>query len=198
MSQQYEADRSKQTVIERGDRGVPIAVEADVVVCGGGPAGIAAALAAARENTQVILVERNGFLGGTATAGLMGMFCLPYRLMSGISKEVVDQLLENDAAVEVESLDPFDPEELKHILMDMLEHEQIDVRLYVTGVEPIIFDGTMGGVIVESKSGKQAIPGKVVIGSSDMVPGKSNPVLGTARLKLIWLQQNPKRPLSAA
>ena len=53
---------------------IPIVGEADVVVAGGGPGGILAALAAARTGARTLLIERYGFLGGMATAGLMTSF----------------------------------------------------------------------------------------------------------------------------
>ena len=58
-------------VLER-ERSIPEIDEADVVVCGGGPAGFIAAVAAARLGAKTVLVEKNGFLGGMATAGLVG------------------------------------------------------------------------------------------------------------------------------
>ena len=52
-------------------REIPVVAEADVVVCGGGPGGLPAAIAAARHGAKVVLIERYGFLGGLATAGLV-------------------------------------------------------------------------------------------------------------------------------
>ena len=52
-------------------RNIPIIEEADVVVCGGGPAGIVASVAASRSGARTLLVERYGFLGGMLTAGLV-------------------------------------------------------------------------------------------------------------------------------
>ena len=58
------------TVVEPSRR-VPVVAAADVVVCGGGPGGFAAAIAAARHGARTVLIERYGFLGGLATAGLV-------------------------------------------------------------------------------------------------------------------------------
>ena len=57
------------------DSGYPMYDEADVLVCGGGPAGVAAAETAARRGQKTLLVERLGFLGGAAVAGYSGTFC---------------------------------------------------------------------------------------------------------------------------
>ena len=70
--------------------------EFDVIVCGGGSAGICAAIAAAREGARVLLVERNGFLGGTATFGLVifGMYGPEdQRLVDGIPEEIIQEMV---------------------------------------------------------------------------------------------------------
>ena len=62
------------TVIQEPGRRLPIAGRHDVLVCGGGSAGLAAALAASRSGASTLLVELNGFLGGIATAALVSEF----------------------------------------------------------------------------------------------------------------------------
>jgi len=68
----------------------------DVVVCGGGPAGIAASVAAARTGAEVLLIERYGFLGGMATAGLVNPFMTFFagseQIVQGIFQEIIDRL----------------------------------------------------------------------------------------------------------
>ena len=61
---------TKHTVTEPA-REIPVIVDADVVICGGGPGGFPAAIAAARHGAKTVLIERYGFLGGLATAGLV-------------------------------------------------------------------------------------------------------------------------------
>lgn len=79
--------------------------ECDVLVIGGGVGGFPAAVNAARKGASVILAEKNGFLGGTATAGLIGTFMTCYdakgnkRLIKGFYKEFVDKLVEVNGAV---------------------------------------------------------------------------------------------------
>ena len=58
-----------ETIVE-GRREIPVRGEYDVIVCGGGLGGTAAATAAARAGARTLLIERNGFLGGVATAGM--------------------------------------------------------------------------------------------------------------------------------
>ena len=80
-------------------RDLEVKGEYDVLVAGGGPAGLAAALAAAREGARTLLVERHGFLGGMGTAGLVGSFCGFYTtgrekktIIGGIGARVIDRL----------------------------------------------------------------------------------------------------------
>ena len=60
----------QRTIIEP-ERAIPVLDEVDVLVAGAGTAGVAAAVSAAREGARTVLIERQGFLGGVASAGLM-------------------------------------------------------------------------------------------------------------------------------
>lgn len=75
---------------------VPVLGEADVLVCGGGPAGFIAAVAAARNGARTILLERYGFLGGMASAGMVqpiyGYFARHLQIVTGLPQELVDLL----------------------------------------------------------------------------------------------------------
>lgn len=77
---------------------IPVVTGVDVLVVGGGPAGIAAAIAAARAGARTALVERYGFLGGNATAGLVGPFMTSFsddgetQLVKGVFDELVRRM----------------------------------------------------------------------------------------------------------
>src|SRR5262252_4840304 len=81
-------------------RETPVFREYDVVVLGGGPAGITAAVAAARDGAQTLLVERYGFLGGMGTAAGVTNFCGLHanirgefrRVVQGLSRELTDRI----------------------------------------------------------------------------------------------------------
>ena len=79
--------------------------EADVLVIGGGPSGLCAALAAARAGASVTLIEQNGYCGGMATAGLVAPFMTCYdsggntMLIRGLFEEIVNRLVEMGSAI---------------------------------------------------------------------------------------------------
>lgn len=99
----------------------------DVIVIGGGPAGSAAAIASVRNGAKTLLVERYGFLGGTATAAMMCIYAAGFhdgkrRIIKGLFSEIRDRLQATDSIVTSETLnstDPFDPEMYKCVLDQM-------------------------------------------------------------------------------
>src|SRR5579859_5796101 len=84
------------TVIKEGARETPVVAETDVLVVGGGPAGVCAAIAAARSGARVVLTERYPHLGGLASGGqvivLDDMADLHEKTVGGLSDEIVDRL----------------------------------------------------------------------------------------------------------
>src|ERR1700727_2724097 len=94
---------SGETIVEPS-RSTPVYGEFDVVVVGGGPAGIMAASAAARSGCSTLLIERYGFLGGAGTAGGLSTFCglhartygADVRVIRGLADELLDRLVKLD------------------------------------------------------------------------------------------------------
>ena len=121
----------------------------DVLVVGGGNAGCAAALAAARTGARTLLVERYGFLGGTATAAMVGPWMTFHsghdRIIGGIAQEIVERLKAlggspghiHDSSDYVPTITPFDPEILKALLFDVMRESKVDLLLHalVVGTE---------------------------------------------------------------
>lgn len=141
-------------VTEPGRR-TPIAGEVDVVVAGGGPAGIAAALAAARSGAGVKMLETRGCLGGVWTAGLLTwMFEMD---QPGIPLEITQRLDALGARRGVlPSMYSYDPETMKQLLENMCSEAGIGIQLH-TRVAGVIADGErLSAVLTESKSGRQA------------------------------------------
>ncbi len=151
-------------IVEKKRR-IPVSRSADVVVCGGGPAGIGAAIEAARSGARVVLIEHAGFLGGTWTAGLLGVV-LDYENKTGLMAEMMETLKERkwcNTRVWTDELFTFDVERMKLLLDELCIKHNIDVLLYTSVVASVVDKGRITHVITESKSGREAIAGKVFI-----------------------------------
>lgn len=135
---------------------IPVAASCDVLVCGGGPAGFAAAVCAARQGADTVLVEQCGQVGGVATVGLMSHWT--GNTQGGFYEELLDRS-QDDPNMRA----TIDPEKLKTVMLQMLEEAGVSIKLY-TFFSDVIMDGdTVKGIITESKSGRQAILAKCVI-----------------------------------
>ena len=151
------------------ERKTPIAAETDVLVCGGGFAGVAAAVCAARQGVRVLLLERYGFLGGLVTGGLV--ITTP-PLDNGINREIADRLrrqhvyalLQKPGAEMIAlKMHAIDPEVVKFELVEMLREKRIELLLHSLIVGSIVEAGAVKGVLIENKAGRQAILAKSVV-----------------------------------
>jgi len=136
--------------------------EADVIVCGGGPAGVAAAISSARKGAKTILIEQYGVLGGAMTSSLVGII-LDYKNKSGIMKEIVDRLEKSDAQY---SARVYDAELMKVTLDQMCDEAGVGVRLYtrVTGAKVTKRLGkSIEYITTESTSGTEKWYAKIFI-----------------------------------
>ncbi|MCU6794567.1 FAD-dependent oxidoreductase [Paenibacillus sp. WQ 127069] len=159
---------------------VPVVAEPDVLVIGGGPAGIGAAVAAARNGAKVLLVERYGFVGGNLTVAMVNpMFTFHdvngKQVIRGIAGELVDRLVAKtvspghvtDLTFDNASMSPFDPEGMKLVLFELLQEAGVELLLHSTFANAYSDgNGKVTTVIVENKSGRQAICPKLVIDCS--------------------------------
>ncbi|MFP4250604.1 MAG: FAD-dependent oxidoreductase [Armatimonadota bacterium] len=158
-----------QETIRETARELPVVGEVDVLVCGGGPAGTAAAVAAARAGAKTMLLERYGCLGGLATGGLV--IVLPplvrgeHQVIGGIGQETLDRLLEaGEAEYRSErGSSRFDPEGLKRLSDEMCLDAGVLLRLHSWAVGVFGEEGRPEGVIVESKAGREAIRAGVIV-----------------------------------
>jgi len=148
----------------------PVSLSAEVIVCGGGPAGLCAAVAAAQEGADTLLIERYGFLGGMATAGLINPF-MPYytsgeQIIEGLFQQIIDRL---DAAggwshrQDEWARDAFDPEIMKLVAQDMVEEAGVRLRLHTMVVDASSENGHVGQVLLASKSGLEGAEATIFI-----------------------------------
>jgi hypothetical protein len=150
-----------QTTYTEPTREIPVAGRSEVLVVGGGPAGIGAALAAARTGARTTLVEHYGFLGGMWTAGLLNPI-LDYHEKGGIVAELMDRLREAGKLVSGSRAN-FDNEYLKYLLDKMMIDSGIEVRLHRSAVDTIVLENRVYGIVTESKSGREVLLADVVI-----------------------------------
>ena len=153
-------------------RDIPVRAEADVLVVGGGPAGIMAAEAAAGDGLRVMLVESRGFLGGNLTIGLPVLGFLGHKgtqIIKGLPQNFIDRLRARGAASEHRpcknhmSLTIIDEEEAKRTALEIMEEKGVEVLLYVFCTDVVKEGDDVKGVIIESKAGREAILARTVI-----------------------------------
>lgn len=154
-------------------REIPIIQEVDVLIVGGGPAGIMAAQAAALvPDTHVMLIETRGFLGGNMTIGLPLLGFLGRKgneVIKGLPLQFVERLRKKGLATHHRacplhvSLTMIDPEETKRLCFQICKECNIDLLMYVFCVDAIVEDNCVKGVVIESKRGREAILAKRVI-----------------------------------
>jgi hypothetical protein len=142
-------------------RTLPLADEYDVVVVGGGMAGVGAGIAASRAGCRTLIVEREGALGGLATLGLVN---IPLDYVCGIGAEMFEQLKAIDGLWHRNS----DPEKHKLVLDRMVRSAGCEVLLWTEVVDAIVAGGAVRGIVVQTKTGRQAIlAGRVIDCSGD-------------------------------
>ena len=157
-------------------RKIPVRDEVDVLVVGGGPAGLMAAQAAALEKgTRVMLIENRGSLGGNMTQGLPLLGFLGRKgneIIKGLPLRFVERLRERGQATHHRacplhvSLTMIDPEGTKRLAWEIMEESGVKVLMYVMCVGVIKEGSRVKGVIIESKKGREAILAKIVVDCS--------------------------------
>lgn len=137
-------------------RDVPIVEHDDVIVCGGGPAGVAAAVAAARAGAKTRLLEVNGCLGGVWTAGLLS-WILDATNKTGLMREMLAELARREASAKYGSSIGYDVERMKLMLEAMCLEAGVKIRLHSRVVAAVRDEpNRLRLALTESKSGRQA------------------------------------------
>jgi hypothetical protein len=184
----------------------PIVAKFQVIVAGGGPSGVIAAAAAARSGASTLLIERYPFLGGNGTAGLMTCYNgfrnqrppEALQTVKGIPAEYIAELVRLDGIAQDDPYPKskhdtakgdlpycigFDPEAAKIASLNLLKKEGVTLRLHSWVAGPMLEGARVTGVIVESKSGRQAIAAYIVIdatGDGDVAARAGAPFMGPA------------------
>jgi len=167
--------------IEEPARQIPLYGEYEVVVLGGGPAGITAAAAAARAGRRTLLIERYGFLGGMGTAAGVTNFCGLHANVHGEMHRVV-QGIASDLLARIDRLDglnkphlilgkifaqAYDTAAYKIAADDLLSHHKVDILFHALGAGVAMHDDRrINALFVETKAGRQAIRADIFIDCS--------------------------------
>ena len=177
---------------------VPVVADVDVLVLGGGSAGLAAAVSAARNGAETMLVERFSYTGGLATGGLIVLLLTMddgagKQVIGGLCQEIVERIEAQDAAYYPPASDwnepnadlvehyrqwglvwgggphrvrysvAFQPQPFILAADDMLREAGVRVLYQTWACEPVVEDGTIRAVVIQNKTGRQAIAAKMFI-----------------------------------
>lgn len=154
-------------VFHEAARNIPIVEEDDVIVCGGGPAGVAAAMASARSGAKTRLLEVNGCVGGVWTAGALTLI-IDAQNKPGVMREILQKLEERGASNPLQNGSvAYDTEKTKLLLEDLLLEAGVKIQLHTRVVGAVTdINNRLSVIVTESKSGRQAWRAKSFIDCS--------------------------------
>lgn len=147
----------------------------DVIVCGGGPSGITAAISASRNNARVLLVEVSGVLGGASILSLVGPWMTFHNqgesIVGGIAGEFVQKLVDRGESMGhlldplgfCDTVTPFDTEGYKALLFEYIKTEQIDLLLHALVFDVIKDNNVIKGVKVMTKNGIRELYANTIV-----------------------------------
>ena len=168
------------------ERKLEISAETEVLVLGGGPSGITAAVASARTGAKTLLLERYGFLGGMGTAAMVTNFCGLHaningsvqQIVHGIADDILDRLGKLDGLNAPHHIkakgsghdtaaQAYDTAAYKVVSDELLNDAGVDIRFHSLAADVIMKDkSTIDAVILETKSGRKAIRARMFIDCS--------------------------------
>ena len=165
---------------------IPYSYTPEIAVVGGGPAGVCAAIAAARTGAKVLLIESGNCLGGMATIGQVNPFMTSFdksgdnMIIRGLFAEIIDRLVARGAAIQPRDVPPgqsftsyitvghnhtapFDAEVLKVVLDEMCEEAGVQVLFHSSFISPIMEGNAVRGLVIATKAGLRAVSVQMVI-----------------------------------
>ncbi len=183
-------DRQSTEHLTLEERQAAVIADADVLVVGGGPAGIGAAIGAAEAGARVVLAERHGYFGGCATAALV-MPLMSYHtqypsprlagaetlfptdhgrsggpVIGGVLRRFVDRLVKRGGALSPSEATgyvvPFDPEVFKTVALELLDEAGVEYLLH-SFASGVLGNSNVEGAAFEGKSGPVAVTARVTV-----------------------------------
>jgi hypothetical protein len=146
-----------ESIIEQ-QHNIPTKGVFEVIVCGGGPAGVAAAIEAGRSGAKTMLIESKGCLGGVWTSGLL-TWILDYYFQPGLLREITEKLRKRGASCPIDtstSSFSFEPEAMKLLLDELCTETGVTIRFHTQVCSTSVKNKRLTHVITESKSGREA------------------------------------------
>jgi hypothetical protein len=166
--------------IKESSREIPVIKKVDLVVVGGGPAGVAAATTASELGVDTLIIEKNGFFGGANVAGYSGTIGGLYsssveneleQLVFGFAERFADKLREKGGILDKvpfghTALSPHDPLVWKETADELVKNAGVDILFHTMFVEPVMEGDCVKGVILENKDGRVAVEADYFIDAS--------------------------------
>ncbi|MGE0650318.1 MAG: FAD-dependent oxidoreductase, partial [Alphaproteobacteria bacterium] len=158
-------------------REIPVEEGYDVFIAGGGPAGAAAAVCAARLGAKVLLVEATGCLGGMCTSGIVATFGPmgdgAKTLVGGFTRELIETMYNRDLlgpevtpefwVTDYNRWIPFKPEGLKRLLDEFCVSAGVEIRFFTRVVDAVVENGKVVGAIINNIEGHKLVRAKTYI-----------------------------------
>ncbi|MFW6309083.1 MAG: FAD-dependent oxidoreductase, partial [bacterium] len=128
----------------------------EVIVVGSGPSGMGSAIYAAKNGARTLLIEKNGFLGGMSTTGMLNVFC--GSASSALFTDIKEKLVVNKRGRKI-----YEPEELKNYYLNQVKENNVDVLLYSYASDIKMKENYIESINIETKSGSKEIKSKIFI-----------------------------------
>ncbi len=162
-----------QTSYTEKRRNIEVLDNCDVLVAGGGMAGVAAAVAAARAGADTIIVDHHGYFGGTATAaGVCNFAAYLPELLGSVAKEIIQRLVERKVMMQIHNnvlsgyISFYDLEVMKQVLQAMVLKAGVRPMLRCLISSAIVEKGDLRGIVLETKGGRKAVRSQVFVDAS--------------------------------